>query len=77
MLTVLDLVTEMKREVSWRRPRPKIGLVGPQENNVKSYRFYCYQCCEWLILEKLLYIPRLSNDPYFEKPCSKASVDFF
>jgi hypothetical protein len=24
--TVLDLVTEMKRKVSWRRPRPKIGL---------------------------------------------------
>jgi hypothetical protein len=26
LLTVLDLVTEMKRKVSWRRPRPKIGL---------------------------------------------------
>jgi hypothetical protein len=25
LLTVLDLVTEMKRKVSWRRPRPKIG----------------------------------------------------
>jgi CDP-diglyceride synthetase len=26
LLTVLDLITEMKRKVSWRRPRPKIGL---------------------------------------------------
>jgi hypothetical protein len=26
LLTVLDLVTEMKRKVSWRRPRPEIGL---------------------------------------------------
>jgi hypothetical protein len=25
-LTVLDLVTEMKRKVSWRQPRTKIGL---------------------------------------------------
>jgi hypothetical protein len=24
--TVLDLVTEMKWKISWRRPRPKIGL---------------------------------------------------
>jgi hypothetical protein len=39
LLTVLDLVTEMKRKVLWRRPGPKIWAVEPQEKKIFSEQY--------------------------------------
>jgi hypothetical protein len=32
LLTVLDLVTEVKRKVSWKRPRPELGCRAKEKN---------------------------------------------
>jgi hypothetical protein len=51
--TVLDLLTEMRRKVSWRRPRPKIGLWGHRKKGIGFYIrgyvpavlfCYCFSC---------------------------------
>jgi hypothetical protein len=41
LLTVLDLVTEVKRKVSWRRPRPKLGCRAKGKEIVSYPRRRC------------------------------------
>jgi hypothetical protein len=41
--TVLDLVTEVKRKVSWRRPRPELGCRA--KGKKCSSRFFTGICC--------------------------------
>jgi hypothetical protein len=38
--TVLDLITEVKREVSWRRPRPELGCRAKGEKNCAAGKMY-------------------------------------
>jgi hypothetical protein len=49
--TVLDLVTETKRKVSWRRSRPQNGAVEPQERKIVllvTYLSVCISVYLWL-----------------------------
>jgi hypothetical protein len=39
LLTVLDLVNEIKRKVSWRRPRPKIGGRAKKKKKIPGILF--------------------------------------
>jgi hypothetical protein len=40
--TVLDLVTEVKRKVSWRRPRPKLGCRATGKKRYRRRRISSY-----------------------------------
>jgi hypothetical protein len=40
--TVLDLVTEVKRKVSWRRPKPKLGCTPKRKKTAECYVWHAY-----------------------------------
>jgi hypothetical protein len=71
--TVLDLVTEVKRKVSWRRPRSELGCRarggGEDEHNFRSIHFEkdkIYSLCG-----KDISFPLIRVVLYFLQPCSR------